>query len=93
MSGEEDLRSKLHFLHRSISALGSIKLEAEDVKAAVLQVIYSRGDRKLADFIIALARSEIKNWKIVGKHSGFDWQRYLSTEHYGKILPWKLISE
>ncbi|MDD5772890.1 MAG: radical SAM protein [bacterium] len=93
MSDEEDLRSKLHFLHKSVSELGSIKLEAEDVKNAILQSVYSRGDRKLAEFIIALSRSENKNWKIAGKKSGFAWQRYLSTEHYGKILPWELISE
>lgn len=93
MGGEDELKTKLHFLHRSVSALGSVKLEAEDLKDAVLQSIYSRGDRKTADLIIALSRSEIKNWKIVSKKINFIWQRYLSTEHYGKILPWKLISE
>ncbi|MEW6088251.1 MAG: radical SAM protein [bacterium] len=93
MSSEEDLKSKLHFLQKAISGLGSIKLETEDVKSAILQSIFSRGDRRLAGFIKALSRTENKNWKITGKNMKFIWQKYLSTEHYGKILPWKLISE
>jgi radical SAM superfamily enzyme YgiQ (UPF0313 family) len=90
MMPQKTLAKRLDFLHKGIRRLSNVTLQAESLKEAMLQAFLSRGDRRLAKFIVKA--DETGNWRKAARESGFD----IEAETIRQIplderLPWDFI--
>jgi len=88
MSSEKELKKKLHYVLSGLSSIREIKCTHDVPKAAVIQGILARGDRRLTDWLIRAATP------------GYDWQEDLKrmnisckiglneSLNFSKLLPW-----
>ncbi len=92
MESEKSLKKKLRFLRSAISRLPNTELISESVRAAILQALLSRGDRRLAALLPDLA--EGGNLKQLCKKQGLNADFYLTRERgEAEIFPWEIIDQ
>ncbi|MFB0517900.1 MAG: radical SAM protein, partial [Acidobacteriota bacterium] len=91
MEGEKSLKSKIDKLRRWLTPLANIRPSFASSRQAQLQAILSRGDRRVADFLLAIDKNR-GNWKQALRQGIIDPDFYL-TRHRDleETLPWEVI--
>jgi radical SAM superfamily enzyme YgiQ (UPF0313 family) len=86
-------------LRRSLGRLPNVTMESESPREAYLQTLLSRGDRRVADIVESLARSDQGWWQQLqamrrGRHESVDLDpdRFVTHEYAtDALLPWDFI--
>ena len=60
------VQGKIAYLRRKLGPLANVDLDADSPREAYLQTLLSRGDRRVADIIEQLARSDEGWWQQLG---------------------------
>ena len=94
-----DAQRRIAGLRRSLARMPNVDMEAESPREAYLQTLLSRGDRRVATVVEALARSKTGWWQQLGdmrrgRHAtvGLD-PDFFVTREYGaeERFPWDFI--
>lgn len=84
------LERKVKFLEASLRPLSNVRLKVESLRESYLQALLSRGDRRLAPLLVAMAGGV--NLKKAAKGCGIDTDRYVQREiGADEYLPWSVI--
>ena len=84
------LERKVKFLETSLRPLSNVRLKVESLRESYLQALLSRGDRRLAPVLAAMA--EGANLKKAAKACGIDTDWYVQREiETGDFLPWSIV--
>ncbi len=93
-----ELQKRMAGLRRSIGRIPNVQMETESPREAYLQALFSRGDRRVASVVEALATSE-SWWQDIsamrrGEHPAvqLDLDRYVTGSYeHTSLLPWDFI--
>lgn len=84
------LERKVKMLESRLRPLSNVKFKIESLRESYLQALLSRGDRRLAPLLAAMA--EGGNLKKAARHCGIDTDRYVHrTITADETLPWSVI--
>ncbi len=84
------LERKVKMLESRLRPLSNVKFKIESLRESYLQALLSRGDRRLAPLLAAMA--EGGNLKKAARVCGIDTDRYVQrTITVDEILPWSVI--
>jgi radical SAM superfamily enzyme YgiQ (UPF0313 family) len=84
------LERKVRFLEASLRPLSNVRLKVESLRESYLQALLSRGDRRLAPLLVALAAGA--NIKMASRQCGIDTDRYVQHDFAAdEFLPWSII--
>lgn len=90
MEGTKSLEEKIGFLRTSLAPMANVRMIAESPKDAYLQALLSRGDRRLALFLVK--SDELGNWRRGAKGVGIDTDRLVYRDiPLDETLPWDII--
>ena len=91
MEGEKSLKSKIDKLRRRLAPLTNVCPSFASPRQAQLQAILSRGDRRVADFLLAIDENR-GNWKQALRQGIINPDFYLTRQRDLKeTLPWEVI--
>lgn len=86
-----DLQAKARRLRQELKPLANVRLQLENIRGSYVQAVLSRGDRRVADLLLAHHRLG-GNWSQSLKRSGIDTAAYATRPRdRGEILPWDFI--
>ncbi len=90
MATESELKKKIKTIRSGIGKLANVSVSFESPKSSLLQCLLSRGDRRLAEIIPALASGG--KLRTVCSEAGIDWSKIIHR-HYseGDPLPWEVL--
>jgi radical SAM superfamily enzyme YgiQ (UPF0313 family) len=84
------LEKKYRYLRRAVGALSNVKIQLESLREAFLQALLSRGDRRLAAFLVKAHREG--SWKKAAKGLRLDAETLVTrTIPLEETLPWDTI--
>jgi radical SAM superfamily enzyme YgiQ (UPF0313 family) len=84
------LEKKYQYLRRAVGSLSNVKIQMESLREAFLQALLSRGDRRLATFLVKTHQAG--NWKRAAKELRLDTESLVTrTIPLDEILPWDTI--
>lgn len=90
MEEVKSLEGKIRFLQQAVGRLANVRLQTESPRDAYLQALLSRGDRRLAPFLVTAA--ETGNWRRAAKECGLATDRYVYRDvPLDEPLPWDVI--
>ena len=90
MAAESVLKARLGRLRRGIARLGNTELHCESLRAAALQALLSRGDRRIGRLLPALADG--RPFKAACNDAGLDAGFYLYRERpRDERFPWDVL--
>ena len=90
MEALPSLERKVKLLENRLKRLSNVKLKVESLRESYLQALLSRGDRRLAPLLIAMA--EGANLKKAAKTCGIDTDSYVQrTIATDEAMPWSVI--
>ncbi len=90
MEALASLEKKYHYLRRAVGSLSNVKIQLESLREAFLQALLSRGDRRLAAFLVKAHRDG--SWKKAAKELRLDPERLVTrTIPLEEPLPWNTI--
>jgi radical SAM superfamily enzyme YgiQ (UPF0313 family) len=90
MDGEKSLEKKMRAIRSAVARLPNVEVIFEALRAAVLQAFLSRGDRRVALTLPALAQG--KNLKAACRDAGLDPTFYVTRERgEGELFPWEVL--
>jgi len=90
MEALASLEKKYQYLRRAVGNLSNVKIQLESLREAFLQALLSRGDRRLAAFLVKAHRAG--NWKKAAKELQLDTERLVTrTIPLEEALPWDTI--
>lgn len=90
MEPVKSLEKKWKFLQKALGRLSNVKLQMESPREAYQQALLSRGDRRLAELLIAADR--LRNWKEALRETDLDCDGYVHREvPLDEMLPWDFI--
>lgn len=90
MASESDLAAKLKRLRAQMKAHKKIQIGGESPREAVLQGALSRGDRRLAPVILAVAQGA--SWRAAFREQGLDAGDFAHRERApDERLPWDVV--
>jgi radical SAM superfamily enzyme YgiQ (UPF0313 family) len=91
--GMEDIKSlekKWRFLQKAFGRLSNLKMQMESLRGAYQQALFSRGDRRLAQLLVAADR--IGSWKGALREKRFDSDSFVYRDiPLEEPLPWSFI--
>ena len=91
MEAPKSLERKVRFLESSLRGVSNVKLKVESLRESYLQALLSRGDRRLAPLVAAMARGA--SLKQAAAACGIDTASYVTrTIPVGAFLPWEVIA-
>ena len=94
-----DAQKRIGFLRRSFARIPNVDMESESAREAYLQTLLSRGDRRVAALIEALARDP-RGWWAVAQDArrnpelcgGINPDRFVHREYaHDALFPWDFI--
>ncbi|SNB47835.1 radical SAM protein [Geobacter sp. DSM 9736] len=92
--GMEDLKSlekKVRLLQKAVAGLSNVRMQVESLREAQLQAFLSRGDRRLARWLVLSHQNG--SWKRAAKEIGLDVTQFAErTIPLEEILPWGFIA-
>ncbi len=84
------LEKKYQYLRRAVGSLSNVKIQMESLREAFLQALLSRGDRRLAAFLVKAHQAG--SWKRAAKELRLDTEFLVTrTIPLDEILPWDTI--
>jgi len=99
-----ELKKRARFLQRALERLPRVRCDYESPREAFYQTLLSRGDRRVAHFLVAVHEAEGDWWQMIRAWSGRDsgrpaWARNLPdpasfvhrTYDENELLPWDFI--
>ncbi len=90
MDGEKSLGAKVQRLRSAVARLGNTELICESLRAAQLQALLARGDRRLARLLPELAGG--KNLKSACRSLGLSPDFYITRERRPEeMFPWEIL--
>jgi len=90
MEEVKSLEGKIRFLQQAVGRLANLRLITESPRDAYLQVLLSRGDRRLA--VLLVRGAELGNWRKGAKEIGLDTDRLVHRHiPLDETLPWDII--
>lgn len=90
MEEVKELERKGKFLHQALGRLANVRLNLESPKDAALQALLSRGDRRLAPFLVRSAESG--NWRRAARELDLAVDTLCQRQiPLGELLPWDFI--
>jgi radical SAM superfamily enzyme YgiQ (UPF0313 family) len=90
MEDVKSLEGKIRFLQHAVGRLSNLRLISESPRDAYLQALLSRGDRRLAEFLVRAA--ELGNWRKGVKAICLDIDRLVYRDiPLDETLPWDII--
>ncbi|MBJ6752833.1 radical SAM protein [Geomonas anaerohicana] len=90
MEPVKSLEKKWKFLQKELGRLSNLKLQMESPREAFQQALLSRGDRRLAELLVAADR--LGNWKEALREQQFDAEALVNREiALEEMLPWDFI--
>lgn len=90
MEEAKSLNGKIGYLRKATGPLSNVRMMVENPKDAYLQALLSRGDRRLARFLVEAGDSG--NWRKAAKGMGIDTDRLVYREiPLDETLPWEII--
>ena len=92
MEGEKSLKRKIRQLQSAVSRIPNTKMNHESIRAAILQVFLSRGDRRIGKLLPELAAGN--NLKQLCRKHGLPLEFYVTRERdKTEIFPWEVIDQ
>ncbi len=92
MDTEKSLKKKLRRLQAAVSHIPNTKINSESIRAAILQVFLSRGDRRVGQLLPGLASGD--NLKQLCKKTGLPLEFYVTRQRGAKEkFPWEIIDQ
>jgi radical SAM superfamily enzyme YgiQ (UPF0313 family) len=92
--GMEPLKSlerKVELLRKGVGRMPNVKLNVENLREAFLQALLSRGDRRLAPLVVAMAEGQ--SLKAASRQLGIDTEWYACRSiPLDEALPWEVIA-
>ncbi|RQW85572.1 MAG: radical SAM protein, partial [Geobacter sp.] len=90
MENLASLEKKYRYLRRAVGSLSNVKIQMESLREAFLQALLSRGDRRLAAFLVKAFQEG--NWKRAAKELRLDTESLVTrTIPLDETLPWDTI--
>lgn len=90
MEPRVSLEKKYTYLRRAVGALSNVKIQLESLREAFLQALLSRGDRRLAPFLVKA--HQLGSWKRAARELNLDLERLVTrTIPLAEILPWDVL--
>ncbi len=90
MEALASLEKKYQYLRRAVGSLSNVKIQLESLREAFLQALLSRGDRRLAAFLVKTHREG--SWKRAAKELRLDTEALVTrTIPLDETLPWDSI--
>ncbi len=92
MAEENSLKKTIRTLQSAVSKIPNTRFNHESLRAATLQAFLSRGDRRIAMLLPALA--EGGNLRQIVKKYGLDVAHYVTrTRSQNELFPWEIIDQ
>lgn len=90
MEALASLEKKYQYLRRAVGSLSNVKIQLESLREAFLQALLSRGDRRMAAFLVKTHQEG--SWKRAAKELRLDTESLVTrTVALDEILPWDTI--
>jgi radical SAM superfamily enzyme YgiQ (UPF0313 family) len=90
MEALASLEKKYQYLRRAVGSLSNVKIQLESLREAFLQALLSRGDRRLAAFLVKTHQEG--SWKRAAKELRLDTEALVTrTIPLDETLPWDSI--
>jgi len=92
-----DIQGRIAYLRRKLGPLANVDLDADSPREAYLQTLLSRGDRRVADIVEQLARSDEGWWQRLGRMRrdpsvAPSPDRFVHREYeHDALFPWDFI--
>lgn len=85
------VRHHLEIVTRGLRRLPNVKVRFESPRQALIQALFSRGDRRIADIIMRAAQTEGSWWSRIGRDAGLlEWYAYRERP-FEEIFPWDIV--
>lgn len=85
------LEKRLATIQSALRRVPNLTVQAESLKDAMLQALLSRGDRRLAEFLVK--SDELQSWRKGAKALGLDVEKIVTRQiPLEEKLPWDFIS-
>ena len=88
--GISSLKKKIKYLKTAFAGFSNLRLNVEKPENAYFQAVLARGDRRLADVLLAMADSR-RNWRQVLRDHDIDPGVYTRQREENELLPWDII--
>jgi radical SAM superfamily enzyme YgiQ (UPF0313 family) len=90
MAPVKELEKRINYLKRALAKMPNVRLQSEGLRDAVLQAVISRGDRRLAGWLVKAA--ETGSWSRAAKDMGIHLEEQATrTIPLDAVLPWSII--
>lgn len=90
MLSVKELEKRIHYLKRALAKMPNVRLQTEGIRESVLQAVISRGDRRLARWMVNA--SETGNWSRAAREIGIDLEVQATRAiPIDALLPWEVI--
>jgi radical SAM superfamily enzyme YgiQ (UPF0313 family) len=90
MESLDSLERKYGYLRRAVGTFSNVKIQMESLREALLQALLSRGDRRLAPFLVKSHHAG--SWKRAAKDLRLDMELLATrTIPLDETLPWDVI--
>lgn len=90
MEALASLERKYRYLRRAVGSLSNVKIQMESLREAFLQALLSRGDRRLAQFLVKAYQEG--SWKRAAKELHLDTETLVTRMiPLDEFLPWDSI--
>lgn len=89
-AGVGSLKKKIKYLRKAFAGHPNLRLGIEKPENAFFQAVLARGDRRLAEVLIAMADST-RNWRQQFRDHGIDPEQYTRQRDPDELFPWDII--
>jgi radical SAM superfamily enzyme YgiQ (UPF0313 family) len=90
MAPVKELEKRINYLKRAFTKMPNVRLQSEGLRDAVLQAVISRGDRRLAGWLVKAA--ETGSWSRAAKEMRIELDLLATrTIPLDALLPWSII--
>lgn len=92
MDEKKSLKKKLSFIENELRPIPNVRVHTDNPQQAYIQSILSRGDRRMADMLVMVHKSD-GNWNKALKEfsDSFKFDGYRKRS-FDEILPWDFIN-
>ena len=90
-AGESVLRHRRQILQKGLHYLPNVRLRLDSVREASFQAVLSRGDRRLAPVLEAVALKGV-TWRQSMKEAGLSWNMYCRARDLDVPFPWEVLN-